>query len=874
MSYSQLVLSENPYGYWEFSDTPVYYDYFPFNNIEYNDSYYDLYDEGTFLGLSFDNTVYLEKYFRIYGENIIEYQNNLSYTDTYGSFYDIWAFEVKDFSIRSNNALVLGQPGLGYKPIVPGCQRSVKFNNTDLMIIPNIYNLFLTGSENKDFYIEMFFSIESSLIDSSHDLITVGNLFKCFVKSDKIYLQSGDSQVFVSVPTWDAANYVAVSYENRVLSLIVNNNPVQRVVLGENYLMPDLNAPDIVIGPSASSNSSFYVNSLALYSYVLTNDQVNRRLAWSNYLPSTFDISVVNEGSTFNPSYNSLISQEKILLTSSDTLSTTLVDNVEVFSDSIRLRQYSQPQIIGNNVSISSSDTKFGSGSYLNLVNLKDVLNNYNSTIRLQAKVGGQASNLTYQNIYNNYYGLFDTEETLFEFGPLDNYISCRVYKNTDKKICVSLTYVDGTEQNIIESSAISNFSVYHDIALNFDNQNAYLIVDGQQFNYSLPFPAISSSPFFRVGNSSTGDTPSAYGIKNFSIDNLTQLAELDFDSIGKYTVSMINNLTVSQKGYWYYSYTPVSPILSSYISFNTASSNSKVYVNGTQITKSGVVPGIDYQDTDPITIKIELQSQDAENDLAIFNNLYLIIYEDLTINSDDGRYVISPVAPLVTDTTVNIEPYIITTENVLHISKPSNLGIKFINGITTGADVESYNDNSPEDIQFLDFILKLDSNPTSETFTIFDTNSTINKKLVYTSSGFQKTGDFNIYLDGELIDSGATINVGDFYHIAINFNSVAPTKLYFGVDRNVENALSGSVGLITINPNEPSSITSYLQEKYQSLIGRFSIVFNESDQLVISDSSTSNSFIYLNDGKYFEMQELPKIKIIEDRWQTISVPE
>lgn len=874
MSYSQIVLSENPYGYWEFSDTPVQYDYFTFDNLTYQDLYYDMYDEGVFTGLSFDNTVYIEKYFKIYGENIIEYQNNLVYTDTYGSIYDRWAFEIKDFSIRSNNGIIIGQPSLDYKPIVPGCQRSVKFNNTDIMFIPNIYGMFFKGTENKNFSIEFFFSTDSSSIEDEHTLLNIGNLLRCYVKSDKIYLESNSTQVFVPVATWDASNYVCITYENRVLSLIVNNNTIERILLGAEYYFPDTTPQDIVVGPSANSSISFFMNALALYSYILTNDQINRRLAWNNYLPSIRDISAEDEGDYFNLSYSSVLTQQKILLTSPETLSDSLSNNVQVVGDTIQLREYANPEIIGNRYLLNSDGFRSGPDTYINLIELSDAINNSNCTIRMQAKVFGTLSNITYQEIYNGSYDEFDIEETLAEFGPLDNYQSCRLYKSLDKKITLSLTYLDGTEEIILQSSALTNFDIYQNIAINFDNQLVSLKVNSQELTATSPFPSVSSNPFFRIGNSSYGDSPTLGKIKNFTIDQLVDFAEIDFTDVGKYTLKLAGDLKISQSGQWYYSFTPTEPIVSSYVTYNTASKNSSVYINDIQVSSNTIIPDLDYANNNPINILIEFYTDDSENDLSVFNNLYLVLYEDVEIASENAIYTISPIATSDTSPEVNIEPYILSTENVPLLSKPNNIGIKFINGETSGGVVYPYDDSGSYITRFVDFVMKLDSIPTTETFTIFDTSSTINKKLTYTSSGLQKIGSFTLYVDGEIADSGKELNDKDFYHIAIDFGAEEPDLFFIGSDRSGSNGMSGSIGELTVNENLPTSVSSYLYLKNQALIGRISISYDELDEISFLDNESPTQSTFISGGKYFEMTTLPKVKAIENRWESLSIPE
>jgi|694.fasta_scaffold00729_33 hypothetical protein len=808
MSYSQIVLSENPYGYWEFSGGS-------------------------------------------------ETTNNIIYSDAYGDMYDAGSTQIQDLSIRSNNINISGILD-EYKPIIPGCIKSIKFTNTQTANIDNVYGLFFRGTENKNFTIEFFFSIDSSSIEDEHSFITIGNFLKCYVKSDKVYLEANSQQVFVPIPTWDSSNYVAISYENRVLTLVVNSS-IEKILLGTDYFLPDTSAPDIVIGPSANASMSFFINALALYSYVISNDQINRRSAWSKYLPSIKEISSVYGADYFNFSYSPILNQQKVLLTSPDVLSGSLSNNIEVFEDSIKLFEYRNPIITGDQYVLNSEGLSLGDSTYLNLVDIKKSINNSNFCIRLQSKVLEQINNSA-------------KEETLLEFGPLDNYQSCRLYKSEDKKITLSLIYLDGTEENILQSSTITNFSSYHNVALNINNQLVSLKVNSQELSYQYPFPAISSNPFFNLGNSSSGDTPLAGKIKNFTVDQATDFSQINFTEVGKYTLKLLGDLKVSQRGQWYYSFTPTEPILSSYVTYNTASKNSTVYVNNVQVDSNTIVPDLDYENNDPINIKIDLFTDDSENDLAIFNNLYLVLYQDVEIASENALYTISPIP--TSSSEVKIEPYVINTESSSFLSKPDNLGIKFINQKTSGGVTYPYDDSGLITIRFVDFIIKLDSIPTTETFTIIDTPSSINKKLTYTSGGLQKTGTFTLYVDGVVANSNTQLKDKDFYHIAVDFGTTEPDTIFIGSDRSGLNGMSGSIGELTINENLPSSVPIYLDLKNQALIGRVKIVCEEDDEISLLDNQSPVQSVSIDGGKYFEMTTLPKIKAIENRWQNISVPE
>lgn len=830
MSYSQLVLSDIPYGYWKFSDIPT--------------------------------------------------PPDTSIT------------EIEDSTIFQNNAIVTGELGLGLKPIAPNLVNSISLKDSSVVTINNIYNIFLLGSESKVATIELIFSITDSELNNTHRIFTIGSFLECYIKSDRIFLSSSDGQkISIPVENWEDSHYLSVTYEDKKIILQVDNRNSQEIDLGADFIFPDSSAPSIFLGPSASVNNQLYINSLALYTYRLSNTQINARLSWLQYFSNTKGMASSNNADYFH--FNDLYSfpGQNIKITTEENFRYSSYDNVIFKNDSLYLKSISPPQII-NDESILidggfSSTTSFADAIDGGDSDTTEFINNYNSHSPLD--ING-ISFIDYQYLKINDFTSYpnsqnisvtmqikitdlSTEQTILQFGDFLNFVYGRLYVTDQGKIRLSLYYDDGSELIILETSTIPSNSTYYNLGFSINNQTFSLIFNGISQTYSEYFPEFYGPPYINIGNNEGENIPFSGKIKNFSIRRYEDLSSIDFTQIGAYTLKLNNSLNVSQRGSWNYTFSPENPSVGSLVVFNNATKNVQLKINDVEVGESTIIPSYLNDNTSIVSIDAILETDDSLNEIPILNNLYISLYSDMTIFSKNSRYTIESLDPLVSETYVQTNPF--TPRDSINniLSKSSNIGIKLNSSINTGCLLNKYYEDSEDNIRCLEFLVSISDIPSGlDVVTIVDFGQSISKSLEYNSSGIIINGDIDVYIDGVQVSTGYDFIKNDFYHVFINIKEDITEEIYLGCNYSGLNIFNGSIGELTIHNSLPINFNSYLNNKYNSYLGRITLSKLDTNSITISDSSPSNQIIKNNNGGYLEMTDLPKIKLIEDKWQSIVV--
>lgn len=801
MSYSQLILSESPYGYWDLS------------SISIADVYSDL------------------------------------YTDEFG------VESILDLTPFGNNAdpsnAILGES----KGILPNITYASKFDNISSIDITNTYNLFLSGAEQNDATVELFFTIKDSSLTEPHHLVTIGNFLECYVLSDKIFVESQGQKVFISVPTWDNSNYLALVYQNRLLTMYINDRDPVSIQFENSFIFPDSSAPPLSLGPSANANLDMYINALAVYTYPISTEQIQRRLNWSQLLSSQRGYSSIYNSDYFDIFPTSITPIEKIKITSDTNFNNSVLENLYYLDDTLYLKSVDNLQPTDANYLLDSTGISFTNDCFIQIDNFMDITGGQNLTIRSQAKIESQTQ-----------------EQTILQFGPLSGYLYFRLYWASDGTVKASRSNYLDIEEVILESSVVSDISDYLDIAVNIDNGLLKIYVDGEEIVYGELFSQIDNLSYISIGNMVSGNSPFLGRIKNFTIDKFTEFSDIDFTEVGFYTAKFNNSLGVSQVGRWSFSYTPDVSTVGSLVTFNSASKNVALEVNGSQIYESSIIPSYNNESPQAVTFDAVITTDDSENDIPILNDIFIVLYQDMYISSHQGKYSIETLPPGASDTYPICNPYITREYLVNPISKPNNLGIKFVPSETTGAVILKNSDDANDDISDLELIFKIDALPTGSTvYQIIDTDGLVGDGVYIDSSGLNISGSSSIYLDGLLVSGSTSIMVDEFYHLFINFDTPISSEIYLGVNNSGQNIVMGSMGGIEIYQTSPSNISQYVLNKYNMYCGRIILSKTETQQVTITDNESPQTYTRTSDGKYFAMNNLPKIKIIENKWQDLA---
>lgn len=811
MSYSQLVLSEKPYGYWDCASLQS------------------------------------------------------------GQLEDMTSF---------NNHATLSNVLTGRKPIIYGPGASVKLLENSTITIDNLYKLFFKGSESKNASIEFFFSITDSG-NNPHQIVKIGNFLECYVISDKIYIKSSGKVASIQIDTWEKTQYACIRYGSNSVSISLNNIAPVAISLGESFQFPDLTPPDIVFGPSAGQDKPLYINSIAIYTYLLISPEMLMRQSWSMYSPKAENLAISNNADIINPSIQSLKPNFSYSISDSSRFIDGEFNNIVIKDNHITLPSETPVQVesldgsLSFNISIDG--ISFDGDTFINISNAYKYLSGNNSVIRCQVKFDG-----------------LSTKQTILSLGPFLDRSSIELYKSTNDTVVLSTISSSGTESIISETDPIGvDLTEYFDVAITFLDGYITLILNGTaEESQTISFP--SSNFDLYVGNSFDLDSPLTSIVKNFSIDKYNSGDTIVYTNTGMYTLKFNSSLSVSQYGYWNYKLPIPKNSVSSLITYNYASKNSMLYVNNSLIEETALIPNINYDSDNVLDIEVELKTEDSFNDPCVFSGLYVSTYDSTYISSANGRYRIGNRDKENSDAYLTTDPFILRYDRASVLDRPKNIGIKFNaivdtvgdnvddlealtwtanqSLITSGAELLINDDSSTNNIEIIEFLIQINRTPSvGESFTIFDVDGT-SIELQYSNSGIVLSSGYTLYIDSQVASNGQDLEEGEFYHFLIKFDSAVSSVIKIGINNEKTQGLDGSIGFFAVHNQTPQDLANYITSRYNAIIGRPFISKSDSDLVNITDSPQSTQEKeYSQDGKYFAMKQLPKIKIVQNKWLTVK---
>lgn len=783
--------------------------------------------------------------------------------------------EIEDLTSYNNHAAIT-EVETGKKPIIYGPESSVRLTDESTITIINSYKVFLRGSEDKSCTIELFFNVKDSST-TKHEVLKIGTFASCYIISDKIFLECDGKKASIQVSDWDNTQYVAIQYSARSIVLYFNDSDPVSISLAPEFSFPDATPPDIVIGPAATLDLAMYVNSIAIYTYPLLKDEIEQRLSWAGYGSKAERLAIANNAEIINPIYSDGMISHNYNLMQKEIISQGISKNVVYNKNSLTLRSLPPVSVYSGqsdlNYTITEDGLSLSSQSYVKLNDIAHCFNGYNNSISQQILLDG-----------------LSTKQTVLEIGPFSDKSNLFLYKSTTNKFVMSRISWDDTEEILAESPDLGiDFTLYFNVGISINNGNVILIVDEYE-SEPTKLAVLSNGYEFYLGNSFDLDSPLTSIIKNFSINNYSD--EIIFTETGEYTLKFNKSFNVSQKGTWEYQFNVPNNCISSIVNYNYANKNARVFVNGDEIIEPSFIPGISYDTQETVLFSVELISSDSLTDIPVIENLTVKLFNASAISSGNGTYNISPLSISSTDTYLKTNPFIIRSTATSPLSKPRNLGIKFISRPNYVADYLDENveeavstwtiDPTSEtsgavlygnkDIKLLEFILQLDRYPgEEEEFTILQVSGQ-NIKISYNKDGLVLTSGYSLYLDGVLCTGGEDIISDEIYYIAVLFTSAQTYPINIGINNTQTSGLSGSIGHMAVHEVEPSSISSYIQSRKQAIFGRYYLSKKDSDSIDLSDTpDATQEYIRTEDGKYFEMKELPRVKIVQNLWETVK---
>jgi hypothetical protein len=99
---------------------------------------------------------------------------------------------------------------------------------------------------------------------------------------------------------------------------------------------------------------------------------------------------------------------------------------------------------------------------------------------------------------------------------------------------------------------------------------------------------------------------------------------------------------------------------------------------------------------------------------------------------------------------------------------------------------------------------------------------------------------------------------------MVVKFTSSISNDIHIGCDKNMLNKFDGTIGKINVYTEAPTNLAVFAEDKYSDLIGRLTKRV-EGASISITDESLSQEYVRDSLGEYFEMKNLPKVKIVSE---------
>jgi hypothetical protein len=594
-----------------------------------------------------------------------------------------------------------------------------------------------------------------------------------------------------------------------------------------------------------------FINGIALHSRDILSTNRQKRIDYAT-IDSDNQLAVEQSADIFDLRYAAYPSLKEVNLINEINISeenNVLSETNSIYSNPLP----SESVVIGLNGGtsrISEYGLSFTESAYLPITQSSDVLDVNSSTIRMQTNFDTTTGNgylLLIEGVFG-YYG-----------------IGLRKYNNKIQGLLLS--DYDEVAETLFETQSISSGDL--NVALNLYGFSLAAKVGNQEF-VDISIPTISEGASLTLGN--IPETSNAYpdSIRNFAIDPLTDFENIDFIKTGKYMLRLTQDLNVSQRSEFNFSIISSEAGSNTVFTINTAGGN-EVIINSVPVDQNLNIPDYPYEDENIINASVVLETDNSDSGYQSFNSAYLAVFDSSSLNSSLGNYTMKHNL-LVEDVYQDIyideyggafkEPFVIQTINSNVLSHDDNLGIRFLKYKSTGCKI--INNNSTG--RCLEFVFKINVPPvSSELYNIFDLSGESDVFLKLNQSGLIKSGSYSLYIDGQQVSDISSVDIvpGEFYHIFVVFQSEIDSDIFLGKDKNVENCMDGSIGKLNMYVDVPANLPTFVLNKYRDILGRITMVV-EGDSFTIRDSEATQQYSRSEDGSYYEMAKLPKVKIFD----------
>lgn len=764
MSYSLLVQSEKPLGYWRFNGSNL-------------DSTNNLNNATVASGLYVSPALVANNssaYF-ISGAS----GGSVTITNQYDAFFK--NYESKDFSIEFWFSFNGNFSGNGYPSSLSSA--SQYFSSNILNIISIMSGATQVGSINYD-YSKNTFRFTISGAGNTDAYIPVRNL---------------DTNFYIVASYSDGKTNISVNGDSGLPGTIINtiNFPTKG---SSNYFQ--INANSI-----SQSTFGFLISDLAFYNYELSKEQKRRRVVAAYNDDKPILMSGIIESSMFDfkeSAYHNIYHQH---ITGNDFLTNKIYDNNLIIHENDGLKAVQVPSFTLSDQNPTSSVTiSSTSGVQMSNASTALQLDKFGEffvsepyiTITAQVSLVSNASGVVFSipEVINN-------QITLYAVAASNG-----LYINSYDPNTVSTS-------SILYAAATPSTASTYNLGISFSNLNFYISASGATqgtASISNPGVTISAGNSLFLGNIPTSPSANTMYIKNFGINNLyqTTFSGYDFTDNKMFMARLTNDLSVSQIGN-YVMNVPLSHfgnvLQGSRVSW-TSMDNCIVQVSRTGSTWTNINNG------EPIPL---LSANNLNNDVLLkvivpfeyqvetnnqsFYDLNISLYKDLSFLSKDGNYYLQPASD-----SSSSQPYTVKELNYPINQRLNKFGLSF--NKNSSNFVPGYCVVVPTSSAYqptaADFWIKLYSLPTASGF-ILDGDPTGLRPRLYINANkfiYSSSATPTLYVNGSAVTSNTfSPSVGFLYH------------LFFDFGGSVSQSAS-----IYINGQQPATASTHNHSSYGNL--------------------------------------------------------
>ena len=732
--------------------------------------------------------------------------------------------------------------------------------------IYNSYNAFYKNFPERNFTIEFWMSFNGTL-DGSGYLKNLNSNSKYFsnnkldiisiydstssVQVGRIYYDyltntfkfgingSGNTDAYLPVRNLNTSFYVVAQYNKGSVSITVNGEKGMTGSVIDSSLFPNRNSSSVyfningsTINPNATINYS--INDLAMYDYLTSIDQQRLRVVFA--LDADKPAGITN---TIQTSYFDISEKDYQIKYREDLSGKKFEDfvhdkNYLVTSDieGITSHKVNPLSIIGSitggSVTYSSaSGVKFtASAMALQFDQYGTIFQGYsNQTVSCQ--IIPTASNTSYifsitNSIDNNRSLYLSAASNGFELGSYD--------------------HANASATQLYFASTTLTAGQQYDVALCIDEENVYLYTNNECNSVSVPNLKILQSSNLLIGNLSSNFLNNTLYIKNFGMTNELNQSFIGFDItqnkmlMARLTenldisqmITLIKNIPLSSYG---------NSIIGSKLTWD-GMDNCSIEISDdaeqwSVVQRGNSISTISYRNINNNKyIRFRIPYEYSTNTInQSFNNFSMSLYQDLSIKSNDGNYLLLPGFDDVSKPSYNIkrvqQPILLRQDKIgIYFDKFDN----YVNGY--GVIINSSSVFNP---YAMDFWLKIDSTASTNQYLIGSADNTGETHFLYVSGSTNKliyspSTTAALYINGASIASNSfTASAGEYYHMMYIFNtassSLSSTASIYINSRSVSSAsthANGSYGHLNIWNYATSSADA--ASRYNHFIAKNSI--------------------------------------------------